>query len=179
MRERREYLRLRILARVRLHALAGDRLEAARDRVRTHYVTPALACTALEDTRVTAETRAELDLLRHIAVSLVRIERRLDALASREPADTALPIPVSISASGFSTQVGNDLEVGTSVWVEFVLEDGSVPDIPAVATVVGRSDEGTAFRFEEISSEDRERIIQLAIRSQSQALRAERIGEAR
>ena len=73
----------------------------------------------------------------------------------------------------------------TQIDVELVeatldLSESGLPLIPCMALVMGRDENGyTALRFEEIAPEDRERIIQLSLRTQSRELRHERNKETR
>jgi hypothetical protein len=87
-----------------------------------------------------------------------------------------------LSASGFSGPFSVDVTSGDLVEVQLDLWESGLPLITALAHVINvqESDDGrqiTAFSFDEILAEDQERIVQLTLRSQSQALRESRRGE--
>lgn len=188
MSERREYYRIRTLARVGLRSVVPGKEEEARLRVKAHHTPPAIAPGTSDESRVPAEYRSMLELAQRVAFSLERIERRIDALARERTGghpDLLLPLhstAITLSGSGFSGAFDLELAPGTLIEATLDLWDAGLPLIPCLARVMGTRRNGdevlAAMNFEELISEDRERIIRLTIRSQSQALRHERIEES-
>ncbi len=128
-----------------------------------------------------------LDVLQRVAVTLDRMDQRLEDLVRAQrgedvpsliPSD---PFVISLSASGVSGPFNLDLEPGTPVEVTLDLCDGGTPTIPLLARIVQSTDEAhrttTALRFIDILPDDRERIVQLSLRRQSQDLREKRMEE--
>ena len=187
MKERRTYFRIKTPARVAIRPLGEGSIEEARLRVRARHVVPPVAPGSLEETRFSAESRAMLDVLQRVAVTLDRMDQRLeDFIRAHRDADVPSLIPgdpvvISLSASGFSGPFDLDLESGSPVEVTLDLCEGGLPTIPALARIVRSTDdahrETTALRFIDILPDDRERIVQLSLRRQSQSLREQRIGE--
>lgn len=185
--ERREFFRIEIPARVRLRAVSGDEVESARTRIRTRQVPAAFAPGAIEENRLGSEHRLTIGLLRSIALSLERMERSLAELAERGTGSADLlagrrdPVPLSLSGSGFSGPLAFELAPGSVAEVEIDLLDAGYPLIRALAEQIRGSDvEGdpafAAFRFAEILDDDRERIVQLALRVDRQSLQRNRSG---
>ena len=190
MSEQREYFRISILARVGLRVLPPEAVEEARSQLKQRHPPAAMSPSALDESGLAAENRIALDLLQRIALSLDRIDRRLDEFArERHQPDEAGFIPaqaimITLSASGFSGPFSVDVTSGDLVEVQLDLWESGLPLITALAHVINvqESDDGrhiTAFSFDEILAEDQERIVQLTLRSQSQALRESRRGEER
>jgi hypothetical protein len=127
----------------------------------------------------TAEPRALLDGLRQISLALERIERRLERLelgARNTAALSSAPVEISLSGAGFAGPSELELAPDQLAWVELELPGSGLAPICALARPV-RGPEAeplAAFHFEEIHAEDREQLVQLALRIQSQALRAVR-----
>jgi hypothetical protein len=179
-REKREYFRVPVFARVALRALDKEQETAARRHLHARSVEPARAGAA--DGLASPEARGAIELLRRIALALERIERRLEQRPPAGAPDSEIvyaspgPIEISLSASGFAGRFAFDADPEQLVHVELDLWEAGLPPIVALAHRV--PGEGLcAFQFEDIHSEDRERIVQLALRTQSQALRRERSGE--
>jgi hypothetical protein len=179
---RREYFRVPAFARVTLRALAKDQEDAERRRLHARSVEPARASAAGAEPLAAPDPRGALELLRRIALALERIERRLDRL---QPPRAAAPgdgwvspglMEIALSGSGFAGEFEFDADPDQLVHVELDLAEAGLP--PLVALVRRVPGPGPcAFQFEEIHSEDRERIVQLALRRQSEALRRQRAGE--
>jgi hypothetical protein len=152
-------------------------------------VAPPVASSAIEDRRLSSESRVLLELMQRVALTLARIDQRLDdlVLTQRGDAPRSLvpsdPIPITISGSGFACTVDGPLEVGALFEVTLDLWDTGIPLIPALARVVFyRAEEDppiAALKFVELLPEDRERIVQLTLRKQSAALREQRMGGVR
>jgi hypothetical protein len=186
MSERREFFRVRTLARVRLRAVSKPEAELLR---RSLYARPGeakLRFASESEESGAREWRALEAALHQISLALERIERRLEALERRAAsgagatAETAGPLEISLSAAGFAGPFGLELEPDQLVWVELDLCGSGLPPIAALARSVRASaSQEQAFHFEDIHAEDRERIVQLALRLQSQMLRAERAGAGR
>ncbi len=185
--ERREFFRVEIPARVRLRAVSGDEVESARTRIRTRQVPAAFAPGALEENRIGSEHRLTIGLLRGIALSLERMERSLAELAERGVGSSGLPegrrdpVPLSLSGSGFSGPLAFELVPGSVAEVEIDLLDAGYPLIRALAEQTRGPDIESdpafaAFRFVEIPDDDRERIVQLALRIDRQSLQRNRSG---
>jgi c-di-GMP-binding flagellar brake protein YcgR len=189
MIERREYFRIRTFARVSLRVLSEEEVEQARLRLKSCRPSAFLSSTAIDESGVLSEHRVALDLMLRIALTLDRIDRRLDEMArSGQSADghvlSLQPVDITLSGSGFSGRFSLDVSPGELVGVQLDLWESGLPLIGALAHVVKleESAEGhmiTAFVFEEILPEDQERIIQLTLRSQSQAIRDNKRGEVR
>jgi hypothetical protein len=186
--DRRAYYRIRTSARVALRFVPEDTIEQARARVRSRHVAPPIASGAIEERRLSTESRVLLELVQRVALTLARIDQRLDDLVLAQRGDTLRsivpsdPIQISISGSGFACTVDEMLETGSLFEVTFDLWDTGIPLIPALARVVRcwqTEDRPIAgLRFVELLPEDRERIVQLVLRKQSAALRERRIGAA-
>ena len=187
MNERREYFRIRCFARVGLRRIDPDDEPAARARVQSRCLPRAFAPGALEGSGLPSEHRMALGLWKHIALSLDRIERRIDDVIRRADGVKSdllasdAPVEICLSAAGFGGPFGLDLPDKALVEVQLDLGDAGLPLIQAVARIVSPEDMGpsdnTAFAFEELLDDDRERLVQLALRTQTQALRKERSGE--
>jgi hypothetical protein len=187
MTQRREYFRIRCFARIGLRVLAPEEEPAARARIRGRYVPRALVPGTLEESGLPGDQRLLLDLLRHIALNLDRIERRIDDLARRangvgsDLLASDAPVEICLSASGFAGPFSLELSDKELVEVQLDLGDSGLPMISALARVVQPGGEepvdDTAFTFEELLPDDRERLVQLVLRSQTLALRDERSGE--
>ena len=190
MKSGREYFRVATVARVSLRAVEAADEENARRRVRLRHVPDPIAKHGVEDARIANEDRAMLDVLGRISLALDRIDRRIEEIARVQLGNeggplTSLggdPIDVVLSGSGFSVPYDMKLEPGTLVEAYLDLWDAGLPLIPALARVAridtGPGDEHTALGFCEIAPEDRERIVQLAIRRQSEHLSGGRRREA-
>ena len=179
MSERREYFRVRALACVRLRAV--DKTEAERLRAAL-YARP--ACSILDERAARdaepGEERALLEGLRQISLALERIERRLERLERGGSSHDAEPVEISLSGAGFAGPFELELAPEQLAWVELALPGSGLAPICSLARPVrGAEGDLAAFHFEEIHAEDREQLVQLALRIQSQALRAERRGEPR
>ncbi len=187
MKEKRSYFRIKTPARVAIRPLGEGSLEEARLRVRARHVVPPIAPGSLEENRLSAEGRAMLEVLQRVAVTLDRMDQRLEDLIrahqdgnipSLIPGD---PVVISLSASGLSGPFDLDLEPGSPVEVTLDLCEGGLPQIPALARIIRSTGdanrETTALRFIDILPDDRERIVQLSLRRQSQNLREQRMGE--
>ena len=141
---------------------------------------------ALEDAHSTSENRAMLELLQHIALTLERIDQRLDSAISDPDKASAKPefhgLDINLSGSGFAGAFDLDLTLGTFVEAQIDLWDAGIPLIRSVACVrtIHPSDASapiSAFSFEELLPEDLERIVQLTLRAQTQEFRERRQGE--
>ena len=189
MIERREYFRIQTFARVGLRVLSEEEGEQVRLRLKSRRPSAFLSSTAIDESGLSSEHRVALDLMLRIALTLDRIDRRLDEMARvAQSADghvlSLKPIDITLSGSGFSGQFSLDLSPGELVEAQLHLWESGLPLIGTLARVVKleESTEGhiiTAFGFEEIPPEDQERIIQLTLRSQSQAIRENKRGEGR
>lgn len=187
MRQRREYFRIRCFARIGLRVLAPEEEPAARARIRGRCIPHAFAPGALEESGLPGEQRLLLGLVRHIALNLDRIERRIDDLARRangvgsDLLASDAPVEICLSASGFAGPFGLELSDKALVEVQLDLGDSGLPMISALARIVQPDGEeptdDTAFVFEELLPDDRERLVQLVLRSQTLKLREERSGE--
>jgi hypothetical protein len=178
--ERREYFRVLALARVSLRALGKGEAERLRPSL---YARPGeIASRTDERSRASGEDAGELralyDALRQISLALARIERRLERLerGARESGGPTEPVEISLSAAGFAGPFELELEPDQLAWVELELPGSGLAPISALARPVRSTDalHPAAFHFEDIHPEDREQIVQLALRIQSQRLRAER-----
>ncbi len=189
MIERREYFRIQAFARVGLRVLSEEEGEQARLRLKSRRPAAFLSPTAIDESGLSSEHRVALDLMLRIALTLDRIDRRLDEMVrSGQSADGPVlslqPVDITLSGSGFSGQFSLDLSPGELVEAQLDLWESGLPLIGALAHVIKleASAEGhmiTAFVFEEILPEDQERIIQLTLRSQSQAIRENKREEGR
>ncbi len=189
MSERREYFRIQTFARVGLRVLSSEEVEQARHRLKHRLQSAVPSSSAIDEPGLSSEHRVALDLLQHIALTLDRIDRRLDQLADGQSAGNRIvppqqPVAITLSGSGFSGPFSLDVSVGEAVEVQLDLWESGLPLITALARAVEleESAEGhmiSAFSFEEILPEDQERIVQLTLRSQSHAIRENRMGERR
>ncbi len=177
--ERREYFRVRAYARFWLSVVTEEELDEARVRVVARHSTIGFLPGSVEESRLSPAQRITIDLLKQIALTLDRIDRRYDERNVRVTTEarwcTDSAIDITISGSGFSTEIDMDIPEGTWLEIELDMLDSGIPRIPALARVVGRHEENgsnvTAIAFEEIHRDDLERIIQLTIRNQRQSLR--------
>jgi len=186
MSERREYFRIQTFARVGLRVLSEEEGEQVRLRLKSRRPSAFLSSTAIDESGLSSEHRVALDLMLRIALTLDRIDRRLDQMArAGQSADDHVlslqPIDITLSGSGFSGQFSLDVSPGELVEAQLDLWESGLPLIRALARCVKLEEaaEGhmiIAFGFEEILPEDQERIIQLTLRSQSQALRESKRG---
>ncbi len=186
MIERRDYFRIQTFARVGLRVLSEE--EAEQTRLRLKARRPSVSSTTIDESGLSSEHRVALDLMQRIALTLDRIDRRLDEMARAglsTDGHVLLPQPVDItlSGSGFSGVFSVDVSPGELVEAQLDLWESGLPLIATLALAVKleESAEGhmrTSFGFEEILPEDLERIVQLTLRSQSHALRENR-GEER
>jgi hypothetical protein len=187
--ERRDYYRIRTSARVALWVVPEESLPLAIARVRARHVLPPIPRGVVEERGLSTEIRAVLDVLQRISMTLERIDRRVDDVMrvqrgedprSVVPSD---PVEISLSGSGFACPLNTPVEPGTLVELTLDLWDAGIPQIPALARVVRQWTEDdqslAAMRFVEILPEDRERIVQLALRRQSASLREQRMGGER
>jgi hypothetical protein len=172
--ERREYFRVRALARVSLRPIGKAEAERLRCAL---YARPAAARPASRsgDAEPTGELRALLEAQRQTALALERVERRLERLERLAETGPAETVEISLSGAGFAGPFELELDADQLVWVELELPGSGLAPISALARAV-RSPAGDpgAFHFEDIHADDREQIVQLALRIQSQQLRAER-----
>jgi c-di-GMP-binding flagellar brake protein YcgR len=181
MSERREYFRVRALARVRLRSVDKAQAEALRHAL---YAQPSRG-SADERAREGEfpEQRALLDGLRQISLALERIERRLERLelGAEGAASPSEPVEISLSGAGFAGPFELELEPDQLVWAELELPGSGLAKVCALARPVRGADAESmaAFHFEDIHPDDREQLVQLALRLQSQQLRASRGGAPR
>jgi hypothetical protein len=183
MRERRQALRIATLGRIRLQSIAEDEADAARLRVAVRSVPDLLGPTGLDESSGMGEERAHLELLQRMACVLERIDHRLDALEQQQRGATSGPsfselLPLSLSATGVSGPFDLHESAGSLVEMTLDLVDPGMPLIPALASVVRTGEhvpsKTIALRFEEITTDDRERLFRYAIRIQRQSLRRQR-----
>lgn len=177
----REYFRIRAYARVGLRRVEASQLERARLRVRAQHVPPVIPTGSLDESRQSAEQRAMLSLLQRIWVSLERIDRRMALLAGGPGAAESWllapeePLAIGLSASGFAGEFPLHEPTGTLFEAMLDLSEAGLPPIPTLSRLARRfAHDGrdvVAFSFEEIHEADRERVVQLALRRQSEALR--------
>jgi len=176
--ERREYFRVRALARVSLRALGKSEAESLRCALYTRAGAPSPARFATEGAReeFAGELRALLESQRQTALALERIERRLERLERGGGEGTAAAVEISLSGAGFAGPFELELEPDQLAWAELELPGSALAPITALVRSVGSTtgEFAAAFHFEDIHPEDREQIVQLALRIQSQRLRAER-----
>lgn len=182
MSERREYFRVRALARVSLRPLS----KADADRLRPGIYArpgkqPALRWTEERtgtDPVRSGEWSALADVHRQLSLAIERLEHRVEQLerGARPDAERSEPLEISISASGFAGPFAFELEAGRLVWAELELPGSGIAAICALARCVdsSESEAAAAFEFEDIHADDREQLVQLALRIQSQRLRAQR-----
>jgi hypothetical protein len=178
----REYYRIRTHARVGLRVVTGPEVEPARLRVRAAHVPPVIPAGSLDESRQSPEQRATLAVLQRIWIALERIDRRVASLAAgpggEEPWLVApdQPLAIGLSASGFAGDFALREPTGALFEATLDLSEAGLPPIPALARLARRfaHDGGqvVAFAFEEIHEADRERVVQLALRRQSEELRA-------
>ena len=179
MKERREYFRFPAFARVTLRPVDAEEAEALRAHIRNRRVPSGLRAGALDESQMSPEARLGLSLLRYIAHTLERIERRLGERASGTQPDmwnASAPVDISLSACGFAGRFGLDIADKSLFEIDLDLGDAGLPPIRALAHAVaddGRLEQN-AFEFVEIHPDDRERLVALALRTQQQALREER-----
>ena len=182
MNERREFCRVRVIARVRVEPLEKSDESLARARLASRRVDAARA-PRIEDAGATGEWRQLLDMVGRIAVSLERIERRLGRLESggedAAGAFCSAPVEIDLSASGFAFEAALDLDADQLALVELDMPETGLPPIAALARFVAAHDgrPRAAFHFEQIHPEDLERVVQLGLRVQSQELRSRRSRE--
>ena len=179
MSEQREYFRIQTFARVGLRAVSPEEVELARLRLKQRQAAAPFSSKAIEEAGLPSEHRVVLDLLERVALTLDRIDRRLDDLALAEHSQPPQSIPISLSGSGFSGAFALDVSPGEMVEAQLDLWESGLPLIVVLARAirVEESPEGhliTAFSFEEIAPDDEERIVQLALRSQSYIIRENR-----
>jgi hypothetical protein len=178
--DRREYFRVRALARVRLEALDKARADALRHAL---YARPPRSVPADRAREAeAAESRALLDALRQLSLALERIERRLERIERGDTAPDRAPeaVEISLSGAGFAGPFELELEPDQLAWVELELPGSGLAPISALARPVPCTpgEPPGAFHFEHIHPEDREQLVQLALRLQSTELRAQRSAEA-
>jgi hypothetical protein len=182
MRERREFYRIQTFARVSLRVLRPEELDRARLRLRVRHLPTALSPGAIEESRSSSESRALFGLMEHIALTLDRIDRKIDALAHmRESGESDTHVSpgateIELSGSGFSGPFEIEAPKGTLVEAQIDLGESGGPLINAIARVRAiNSRDGeprvTAFAFEELLPEDLERIVQLSLKKQSKGIR--------
>jgi hypothetical protein len=183
MSERRQALRIATLGRVRLQPIADDEADAARMRVAVRSIPDLLGPTKLDEAGSMGDDRARLELLQRMVYLLERIDYRLDAFAQQQRGGTTVTpfselLPLSLSATGVSGPF--DLHEAPGSFVELTLDlvDPGMPLIPALASIVRTGAEvpakTVALRFEQITTDDRERLFRYAIRIQRQSLRRQR-----
>ena len=187
MIERREYFRIQTFARVGLRVLSEEEAEQARLRLKARRPSAFVTSATIDESGLSSEHRMALDLMQRIALTLDRIDRRLDemARAGLSADGQVLPpqsIDITLSGSGFSGVFSIDVSPGEWVEAQLDLWESGLPLIATLARAVKleESTEGhmrTSYGFEEILPEDLERIVQLTLRSQSHALRENRGGE--
>ncbi len=185
MSERREYYRTRVMALLVVEPVAKADEPAARRRLDARRVDPARA-PRIEDVGAASEWRQLLEGVSRMAFALERIERRLERLergpGGRPATLTPGPVEISLSASGLAVDVPLDLEPDDLALLEIDMPDTGLPPVAALGRYVAMGDPeapASAFHFEQIHPEDRERIVQLGLRMQSHALRAGRAEEER
>ncbi|MCP4003088.1 MAG: hypothetical protein GY725_02715 [bacterium] len=172
--ERREYFRIHAFARVGFRPLAVGDLDSARRRIRARNVPAILSPGSTTEAGLSAERRIELDLLRHIALTLERIDRRMEDTLARRSA-TALgackyaPVEISLSGAGFSGPFELSIDSDELVEVDLDLWESGLPCIPAIARAVASTAEDpriNSFCFEELHPEDEDQIVRLTLQSQ-------------
>ena len=180
MRERRQALRITTLGRVRLQPIADGDADAARLRVAVRSVPDLLGPVALDEAGSMGEDRTRLELLQRMACMLERIDARLEALVRERRSGASGPgfsdlLPLSLSATGVSGPFELGEPPGSLVELTLDLVDPGLPLIPALASIVRTGEDvpekTIALRFEEITTDDRERLFRYAIRIQRQSLR--------
>ena len=146
-----------------------------------------LATSQPEEHRLTPETRVLLEVLRRMAMTLERIEGRLDGLGNRQARNLegetiSRSLEITLSGSGFSCDLDFNLPDHAMVDLDLDLWDAGLPVIPALARVAGHKIEGDkpvkAFAFEELHSDDLEQIVQLSLRTQRETIREVRAGDS-
>jgi hypothetical protein len=180
--ERREYFRVRALARVSLRPLAKAEAERLRPGIYARPgKTPAARWTDERDGEDPARGgawSALADVHRQLTLALESLERRVERLerGTRPEAERGETVEISISGSGFAGPFAPELEPDQLIWAEIELPGSGMAPICALARAVGPADAGgdAAFHFEDIHADDREQLVQLALRIQSQSLRAQR-----
>jgi len=190
MNENREYFRILIPARVSLRILSSEEVEQVQLSQNMRHVPRVVYPNIAEEARWFIESRALLDLMQHIALTLDRLERKVDRLTQIRDAEDSgnrvspETVEISLSGSGFSGPFKIDAPKGTMVEAQIDLSEFGVPLILALACVRRihlRDGEQhiTAFSFEELLPEDLERIVQLTLRNQGKAIREKRMGDER
>ncbi len=182
----REYFRIRTHARVGLRRVAAGELGRARLRVRALHVPPVIPAGSLDESRQSPEERATLAVLQRIWIALERLDRRVASLAAGPGGEEAWlvspdePVEVGLSASGFAGDFALGDATGTLFEASLDLSEAGLPPIPALVRLARRfaheDREIVAFAFDEIHEADRERVVQLALRRQSEELRARDAG---
>lgn len=180
MRERRQALRIATLGRVRLQPIADGEADAARLRVAVRSVPDLLAPAGIDEPGSAGEERTRLELMQRMACMLERIDARLESLVRAQRGSGSGPdfselLPLSLSATGVSGPFELTEPAGTLVELTLDLVDPGLPLIPALASIVRTGEDvpekTIALRFEEITTDDRERLFRYAIRIQRQSLR--------
>ena len=185
MIERRDYYRIDTVGRVALRPIDADQENEARLRVRARSVPNVMGVAGVDESWSYGEDRAQLELLHRIAISLHRIEHRIEELSQQGAANASLPaystiLPLSLSGSGISGAFDLPAETGSLVEASVDLVDAGLPLIPVLASIARTVEDPKTIglHFEEIMPTDRERIVQFAIRMQSLALRQREKEEA-
>jgi hypothetical protein len=182
--DRRQFFRIRTLARIGLRVLAPDELEGARLRVAARTQPSRFVLVAGDELRPAAESYATLQLLQQILFALDRLNRRMDELLAQSQggarAMVAETLSVSLSGSGFAASFASELRRGELVEAEIELGESGLPVLACIARVVSAEPAGkrtlAALHFDALAPEDRERIVQFCIQSQSRELAARRPG---
>ena len=184
--DRREYFRIQTHARVSLRVLLPEELEEARARARSPRLPAVLASGGVEERGMSPEGRSILELLRPIALTLERMDRRMNGLVTRDSAVERIEpqlASISLSASGSAMASETDFKPGTLVAAELELRETGLSAISVVARVLETragedGEERTSFHFTDILEEDREKIIRFGLKHQTKELRQERLGGA-
>ncbi|MFQ5696677.1 MAG: hypothetical protein ACE5IL_00130 [Myxococcota bacterium] len=183
MRERRAHLRFCAPIRLRVRQVGEASREEALQRVRGRRVPLAPALAGPDDGSSGTDARLVLGLLQQIAATLERIETRLSHDGERgEPLTCEREI--RLSASGLAIPRDRfEADLGDLVEVELELPEDGIPRIRALARGVRSFHRGgrpwTALSFEELGAEDRERLVQVALRRDLAELRERRaVGRA-
>ena len=185
MIERRDYYRIETVGRVALRRVTPEQENEARLRVRARSVPNVMGVAGVDEGWSYGEDRAQLELLHRIAISLHRIEHRIEELTHRGVANADFPpyseiMPLSLSGSGVSGAFDLAPEAGALVEASIDLVDAGLPLVPVLASIARIVDDPKiiGLHFEEIMPTDRERIVQFAIRMQSLSLRRREKEEA-
>ena len=181
MSERREYFRVRALARVSLRPLSKVEAERLRPVI---YARPGKTAPLRwsddpdGDGSRNRDWNALLDVHRQLSLALERLERRIERLerGARPEIERVEPVEISISGSGFAGPFQLEPDPEQLVWAEIELPGSGMAPFCALSRAVGPAETGgdVAFHFEDIHADDREQLVQLALRIQSQSLRAQR-----